>query len=416
MRGRLVPPVRIGAGPGRTSIHAHRLASCANSASSPSSRTTAAPRVPLPRSRTGCACSRPPRPWATAPVGYAAALRALPDQPDDVLRRGGAADPHDRLRHGGARHAVRGPGAPGRGRQHGRPAQRRSGSSSASAGDRRLRADPRPVFGLSERSFREEAETRAARLLEVLQGEPLGSAGKGYESIPAGADLTLQPLSPSSATASGGAAAAWAPRCGRREGAAAALFDAQHGGHRRAVRPGAGGPDRGVPRPLRRTAPRPHGEGRRRPDRRAAARRPRPCGARGVPDRVRVGHGRRRRPLSGTPPFRFSTVLSGQPDAIVEALLADPAVGATDELVITLPANGDAASHERILRIVAEEIAPAVRAAFGSERPRDEAHRGRSGDQASGWARTEVGESSGARPMTISSLIRTGWCTHRSTY
>ena len=69
------------------------------------------------------------------------------------------------------------------------------------------------------------------------------------------------------------------------------------------------------------------------------------------------------RPLSGTPPFRFSKVLSGEPSAIVDALLADPAVTATDELVITLPANGDAASHERILRIVAEEIAPAVRAA-----------------------------------------------------
>jgi hypothetical protein len=67
------------------------------------------------------------------------------------------------------------------------------------------------------------------------------------------------------------------------------------------------------------------------------------------------------RPLSGTPPFRFSKVLSGEPAAIVDALLADPAVTSTDELVITLPANGDAASHERILRIVAEEIAPAVR-------------------------------------------------------
>jgi hypothetical protein len=68
------------------------------------------------------------------------------------------------------------------------------------------------------------------------------------------------------------------------------------------------------------------------------------------------------RPLSGNPPFRFSTVVSGEPSAIVDALLADPAVRSTDELVITLPANGDAASHERILRIVAEDVAPAVRA------------------------------------------------------
>ena len=62
------------------------------------------------------------------------------------------------------------------------------------------------------------------------------------------------------------------------------------------------------------------------------------------------------RPLSGTPPFRFSKVVSGEPAAIVDALLADPAVTATDELVITLPANGDRAAHERILRIVAEEV------------------------------------------------------------
>ncbi|MEN0104345.1 MAG: hypothetical protein AAGC90_15600, partial [Curtobacterium sp.] len=64
------------------------------------------------------------------------------------------------------------------------------------------------------------------------------------------------------------------------------------------------------------------------------------------------------RPLSGNPPFRFSKVLSGDPAAIVEALRADPAVAATDELVITLPANGDAASHERILTVIAEQIAP----------------------------------------------------------
>ena len=48
------------------------------------------------------------------------------------------------------------------------------------------------------------------------------------------------------------------------------------------------------------------------------------------------------RPLSGNPPFRFSKVVAGEPAAIVDALRADPAVSATDELVITLPANGDA--------------------------------------------------------------------------
>ncbi len=52
-----------------------------------------------------------------------------------------------------------------------------------------------PVFGSTERSFRDEAEARAARLLEVLRGEPLGTSGKGYESIPADTELTLQPQS-----------------------------------------------------------------------------------------------------------------------------------------------------------------------------------------------------------------------------
>jgi alkanesulfonate monooxygenase SsuD/methylene tetrahydromethanopterin reductase-like flavin-dependent oxidoreductase (luciferase family) len=68
------------------------------------------------------------------------------------------------------------------------------------------------------------------------------------------------------------------------------------------------------------------------------------------------------RPLSG-PPFRFSRVLSGEPAAIVDALRADPAVATADELVVTLPANGDREAHERILRIVAEDVAPGVRAA-----------------------------------------------------
>ncbi len=68
------------------------------------------------------------------------------------------------------------------------------------------------------------------------------------------------------------------------------------------------------------------------------------------------------RPLSG-PPFRFSKVVAGSVEQITETLLADPAVAATDELVITLPANGDAAAHERILQIVAEQVAPALRTA-----------------------------------------------------
>lgn len=221
-----------------------------------------------------------------------------------------------------------------------------------------------PVFGAVDRPFRDEAEARAARLLEVLQGEPLGSAGKGYESIPAGADLALQPLSPGLRDRVwwGGGSMGTAVRTAEKglllhcstlntEDTGAPFAQAQadqiaayrerftelHGetGHTskvavgRIVVPLLDDHDRAV-----------HEE---------------------FLTGYAAGMDDEGRPLSG-PPFRFSKVLSGEPSAIVDALLADPAVTATDELVITLPANGDVVAHERILRIVAEEIAPALRA------------------------------------------------------
>ena len=224
-----------------------------------------------------------------------------------------------------------------------------------------------PVFGGSERSFRDEAEARAARLLEVLQGERLGTAGKGYESIPAGADLTLQPLSPALRDRVwwGGGSMGTAVRTAEKglrlhcstlntEDTGAPFAEAQAEQiaayrARFAELHGAGGHPERTPEV-------------------AVGRIVVPLlddHDRAVHEEFLTGYASgmddEGRPLSGTPPFRFSKVLSGEPGAIVDALLADPAVTATDELVITLPANGDAAAHERILRIVAEEIAPAVR-------------------------------------------------------
>lgn len=221
-----------------------------------------------------------------------------------------------------------------------------------------------PVFGAVDRPFRDEAEARAARLLEVLQGEPLGSAGKGYESIPAGADLALQPLSPGLRDRVwwGGGSMGTAVRTAEKglllhcstlntEDTGAPFARAQ------ADQIAA----------YRERFTELHGETGRTP-KVAVGRIVVPLlddHDRAVHEEFLTGYASgmddEGRPLSG-PPFRFSKVLSGEPSAIVDALLADPAVTATDELVITLPANGDVVAHERILRIVAEEIAPALRA------------------------------------------------------
>ncbi|WP_066514355.1 LLM class flavin-dependent oxidoreductase [Curtobacterium ammoniigenes] len=222
-----------------------------------------------------------------------------------------------------------------------------------------------PIFGAVERSFRDEADVRTESLLRALRGEQLGSSGSGYESIPADAALTLQPASPGllGRVWWGGGSMGTAVRTAERglrlhlstlntEDTGAPFADAQAAqiaAYREHWRPGTAT-----------AAPGEH-QG--------------PVVAVGrivVPllnDRDRATHEEfltsyaagmddEGRPLSGTPPFRFQKVLSGAPDAIAEALAADPAVSAADALVITLPANGDAASHRRILTVVAEQIAP----------------------------------------------------------
>ncbi|WP_413601006.1 LLM class flavin-dependent oxidoreductase [Curtobacterium sp. Curtsp57] len=216
-----------------------------------------------------------------------------------------------------------------------------------------------PVFGATERSFRDEAEARAARLLQVLDGEPLGTSGKGYESIPADTDLTLQPLSPElrSRVWWGGGSMGTAVRTAEK----GLLL------HCSTLNTEDTGEPFAVAQAAQITAYRER-FAELHPDRTqkvAVGRIVVPLlddHDRAVHEEFLTGYASgmddEGRPLSGNPPFRFSKVLSGEPAAIVEALRADPAVAATDELVITLPANGDAASHERILTVIAEQIAP----------------------------------------------------------
>lgn len=59
--------------------------------------------------------------------------------------------------------------------------------------------------------------------------------------------------------------------------------------------------------------------------------------------------------------MRFSPLHLGGVDEIVASLNADPALAEADALTITLPAVGGVESHRRILRAVAEEIAPRLR-------------------------------------------------------
>jgi alkanesulfonate monooxygenase SsuD/methylene tetrahydromethanopterin reductase-like flavin-dependent oxidoreductase (luciferase family) len=220
-----------------------------------------------------------------------------------------------------------------------------------------------PLFGAVDRPFREEAEARGERLLEALRGDTLGTSGSGYESIPAGKDLFVEPHS------AGILDRVWWG--GGSRGTAVRTAERGLNIHMSTLNT----EDTGAPfaeaqadqiRAYRQRWAEVHGatDGSRR-GRVAVGRIVVPLETdtdyathREFIESYAAGMDDEGRPLSGTPPFRFSKVLSGDPGRIVEALRADPAVTETDQLVITLPANGDAESHRRILTMVAEQIAP----------------------------------------------------------
>lgn len=217
-----------------------------------------------------------------------------------------------------------------------------------------------PVFGGVERPFREEAEARAARLLEALGGTTLGTSGSGYESIPADSELFVQPQSPGLLDRVwwGGGSTSTAVRTAER-GLALHLSTLNTEDTGEAFAPAQAAQIRAYrDRFAQLHADRPRG-------RVAVGRIVVPlitaedsATHREFIESYAAGMDDDGRPLSGKPPFRFSRILSGDPASIVAALRADQAVAESDQLVITLPANGDAASHRRILSIVAEQIAP----------------------------------------------------------
>ncbi|MEA9986751.1 MULTISPECIES: LLM class flavin-dependent oxidoreductase [Subtercola] len=224
-----------------------------------------------------------------------------------------------------------------------------------------------PVFGPSELSFSAEAQKRALRLRAVLAGDALINSGEGYMSIPPHTDLTLSPPVPGLAErlwyGSGTVAGA------RRTGAQG--FDLQVStlnGEETGVSFDEGQLQQILAYKEAFAAGQAAGTI-------SAARVPRIAAGRIIvpllTDEDRAVHrefiegyesgmGADGRPLDPRVPLRFSRILAGHPDEIVDALLADRALPHASQLMVTLPANGAVASHERILRIVRERIAPAL--------------------------------------------------------
>ncbi|PPF32344.1 LLM class flavin-dependent oxidoreductase [Rathayibacter sp. AY1D2] len=220
------------------------------------------------------------------------------------------------------------------------------------------------VFGQAERDFREEAQERIARLREALSGAVLGVAESALMSVPVGAPLVQQPHAPGLADRLwyGAGTVASAVRAGEQgmhlqvstlnteetglpfaEQQAVQIrayreaFSAAHPGRTsrvtagRIVLPLLDAADEEAHRPfIEGYLARMDDEGRPR-----------------TADRSIIAA-----------PMRFSPLHVGSPERIVASLAADPALAEADALTVTLPAVGGVESHRRILRAVAERIAP----------------------------------------------------------
>ncbi|GAA0323259.1 LLM class flavin-dependent oxidoreductase [Kineococcus aurantiacus] len=219
-----------------------------------------------------------------------------------------------------------------------------------------------PVHGTSERGFAGEAQHRIDVLRRALAGEPIAQAAAPYMGIPAGGDLTMTPHAPGLVDRLwyGAGSESTAVRTGRQgfdlqvstlnteeTGEAfdivqarqirsyrKAFADAGHAG-RRDARVSAG---RIVLPFLDHHDAEAHQE---------------------FIEGYTSGMTSDGRPRGASPfPVRYSPVLSGDPEGIVERLLADEAVGETDGLVVVLPAEGSLEVHRRVLSAVAEHVAP----------------------------------------------------------
>ncbi len=54
------------------------------------------------------------------------------------------------------------------------------------------------------------------------------------------------------------------------------------------------------------------------------------------------------------------TVFRGDPDTVIEALMADPGIAAADELVLFLPPGFGLAENVRVLEDMAAHVGPAL--------------------------------------------------------
>lgn len=219
-----------------------------------------------------------------------------------------------------------------------------------------------PIHGASERGFAGEAQHRIDVLRRAIGGEPIAQAAAQYMGIPTGGDMLSTPH------AAGLSERLW--------------YGA--GSERTAVRAGAQGFDlqvstlnseeTGEPfdvvqaRQIRsyRKAFADAGHSGRRSPRVSAGRIVLPFVDRQDAEDHRAfidgytsgmtGDGLPKEPSPF--PVRFSSILSGDPENIVENLLADEVTEETDGLVIVLPAEGSLEVHQRVLRAVAKHVAP----------------------------------------------------------
>ena len=219
------------------------------------------------------------------------------------------------------------------------------------------------VFGTSELSFGDETQARLARLRSALAGVPVANSGKGFMSIPPDADLVVTPIAPglSDRVWYGPGSMASAVRTGEQGlDVHVSTLNSEETGDSFAV---------GQAKQLRA-----YKEAFSRSDA-ATRRQPRIAAGRIIlplmsdADREAhagfiKGYAERMHP-DGRPhdsriPIRFDRVHYGEPEAIVEELLADEALAEVTELTVTLPAPGGIEAHLRTLEAVAQHVAPAL--------------------------------------------------------
>jgi alkanesulfonate monooxygenase SsuD/methylene tetrahydromethanopterin reductase-like flavin-dependent oxidoreductase (luciferase family) len=221
-----------------------------------------------------------------------------------------------------------------------------------------------PIHGSSDRGFAGEAQHRIEILRNAVAGRPVAQAAAQYMGVPAGADMFSTPHSPCLADRLwyGAGSEGTAVRTGTQGfDLQVSTLNTEETGERFDVVQA---------RQIRsfRKAFSDAGHAGRRAPRVSAGRIVLPFLDRKDADDHQAfiegyssGMTADGRPKGESPfPVRFSPVLSGDPETIVARLLADAAVGETDDLVIVLPAEGCLEVHRRVLSAVAEHVAPAL--------------------------------------------------------